>query len=107
MRFLERVELLCPWASFHDRLSIDHESVSATDVLKRLTRPLEIRAASRLSAEALAARFFKDVSVAYEHDADEWFPAVASGQSYRYWMWNLRPDQHHVIEATFSKLQNR
>jgi hypothetical protein len=102
-RLAERVQLLCPWASFHDRLSIDGDSVSDLADLRSLDSNLELKSAQRLDADTLALRFLPGARVAYEHDAEEWFPALKEGQNFKYWLWNLRPDQHHVIEATFSR----
>lgn len=100
-QFAERVALLCPWASFHDRLSVDEESVARAGDWAALNPHAQKHAVQRIDADTLAAHFLPNVTQAYEHDAEEWFPALLKGQTFRYWMWNLRPDQHHVVEGTF------
>ncbi len=97
-----RVELLCTWASFHDRLSADFESVASPSEWLKLDPHAQKHSVSRLDVDTLATHFLQPMKVAYEHDAEEWFPALLKGHSFRYWLWGLRADQHHVIEATYS-----
>ncbi len=93
---LRRIELVAPWASFHDRLSCETSPLGPA-------KSEALSSTARMPADALARHFLPGTELALEHDAEDWWPRLRENAFFRYWSWQLRPDQRHVIEATFRK----